>query len=667
MDMRSVGQAAAVAISVLTATLAMAQGGPPPAPSPDGLYTPEQAVRGASTYQQKCSVCHGPSLGGGGGPALVGSSFWKDWGGRDLQKIWYFVHSRMPLTAPGELSVQDSADILAFILERNGVPYGTRALNDTTDLGRALPTRQPGTVLPLSELAASVKANVKQPSTANPTQTELDNADTDPKSWIAYNKGYRGYRYSGLDKINAKNAARLKAMCVSTLGTVGTFQAGPVVYAGTLFVTTKLNTFAIDAKTCNVKWQHIYTPLGPQTAQNNKGVAIGQGRVIRGTTDAHLIALDIATGGVLWDVTIGNSANAESVQLAPIIWNDLVFVAKAGGDWGIFGEVVAVRASDGEKVWGFDTIPTGTAPGADSWQIPATAKVGGGALWTSMSLDPETGTLLVPVGNPAPDLRNMDRPGSNLHTDSVVALDARTGALKWATQLLANDNHDWDTTGAVLVPLRNGKKIVSVNSKNGYVYALDPGAGRIIWKTAVTTLKNIALPDTPEGVHVCPGIFGGVEWNGTAYSRTTDALVVNSVDWCVTNKLGPKVDHTPGALYFGGIPVPDPIGQSKGWTHAIDANTGKILWKIAQPTPMIAGVTPTAGGVVFTGDLLGNFQVLDVRSGRKLYQFQTGGPIAGGVVTYEIDGKQYVAVAAGNVSLIPGNRPGTPSIVVFGL
>jgi glucose dehydrogenase len=135
----------------------------------------------------------------------------------------------------------------------------------------------------------------------------------------------------------------------------------------------------------------------------------------------------------------------------------------------------------------------------------------------------------------------------------------------------------------------------------------------------------------------------------------------------VTNKLGPKVDHTPGALYFGGIPIPDPIGHSKGWTHALDANTGKVLWKIAQPTPMIGGVTPTAGGVVFTGDLLGNFQVLDAKSGKKLYQFQTGGPIAGGVVTYEVDGRQYVAVAAGNISLIPGNRPGNPSIVVFGL
>ena len=666
MNTQRAATALLVASSVCAASWAAAQNSAASGPSPDGFYTPEQAVRGASVYQKQCSVCHGAALQGGGGPSLVGTSFWKAWGGRDIGKLWYFVHSRMPLTAPGELPPQDSIDILAFVLERNGVPYGTKPLNDTGDLARALPTRQPGTVLPLSDLAARVKSNVKQPLSTKPTQAELDAADTDANNWIGYNKGYRGYRYSALGKINTANASRLKAVCVSALGTTGTFQAGPTVYAGTLFVTTKLNTFAIDATTCNVKWQHIYTPLGPQTAQNNKGVAIGQGRVIRGTTDAHLIALDIETGEQLWDTTIGNSANAESVQLAPIIWNDLVFAAKGGGDWGIFGEVVAVRATDGEKVWGFDTIPTGNAPGADSWQIPATAKIGGGALWTSMSLDPETGTLLVPVGNPAPDLRNMDRPGTNLHTDSVVALDARTGTLKWATQLLANDNHDWDTTGAVLVPLKNGKKIVSVTSKNGFVYALDPNNGAILWKTAITTLKNVTAPVTPEGVHVCPGIFGGVEWNGTAYSRVNDALLVNSVDWCVTNKLGAKEVHTPGALYFGGIPVPDPIGQSKGWTHALDANTGKVLWKIAQRTPMIAGVTPTAGGVAFTGDLLGNFQVLDVKNGKKLYEFQTGGPIAGGVVTYEVNGRQYIAVAAGNVSLIPGNRPGNPTIVVFG-
>lgn len=667
MDRRNVAAAFFFAGNLLSLSCAVAQNVARPGPSPEGLYTPAQAVRGASIYQQQCSVCHGSGLGGGGGPALVGTAFWKEWGGREIQKIWYFVHSRMPLTAPGELSAQDSADILAFILERNGVPYGTRPLNDTSDLARALPLRQPGRVLPLADLAQAVKAHIKQPLTAKPTQAELDRADTDPKHWMGYNKGYRGYRFSTLDKINTGNAARLKAMCVSALGTVGTFQSGPVVYNGTMLVTTKLSTFAVDATTCNIKWQHVYTPLGPQTAQNNKGVGIGQGRVIRGTTDAHLIALDIETGELLWDAVVGDSANAESVQAAPIIWNELVFTAKAGGDWGIRGEVLALRAADGQKVWGFDTIPTGNQPGADTWTIPATANVGGGALWTSMSLDPETGTLLVPVGNPAPDLRNMDRPGDNLHTDSVVGLDARTGKLKWATQLLANDNHDWDTTGAILVPLKNGKKIVTVTSKNGFVYALHPETGKILWQTAVTTLKNVTLPVTPEGVHVCPGIFGGVEWNGAAYSRNNDALVVNSVDWCVTNKLGPKVEHRPGALYFGGIPVPDPIGQSKGWTHALAASTGRILWKIEQPTPMIGGITPTAGGVIFTGDLLGNFQVLEARTGKKLFQFQAGGPIAGGVVTYEVNGKQYVAVAAGNVSLIPGNRPGNPTIVVFGL
>jgi mono/diheme cytochrome c family protein len=351
MDLRSAGRMLFVALNVIAVPWAAAQNVAQTGPSADGFYTPEQAVSGASIYQKQCSVCHGTGLGGGGGPALVGTSFWKEWGGREVQKIWYFV-SRMPLTAPGELSAQDSADILAFILERNGVPYGTKPLNDTADLGRALPTRQPGTVLPLSDLAARVKSKVKQPSSGRPTQAELNNADTDQKNWIAYNKGYRGYRFSTLDKINTANASRLKAVCVSTLGTVGTFQAGPVVYDGILFVTTKLSTFAIDATNCNIKWQHIYTPLGPQTAQNNKGVAIGLGRVIRGTTDAHLIALDIETGEQLWDVTIGNSANAESVQLAPIIWNDLVFSARAAVTGAFSARWWRCARGDGEKVWG---------------------------------------------------------------------------------------------------------------------------------------------------------------------------------------------------------------------------------------------------------------------------------------------------------------------------
>src|SRR5215470_3264707 len=200
MNLQRLARMLLVALSG-TPLSAVAQTAAQTGPSPEGLYTPDQAVRGASVYQQQCSVCHGSSLQGGGGPSLVGSPFWKDWGGRDIGKLWYFVHSRMPLTAPGELPAQDSIDILAFILERNGVPYGNAPLNDTSQLARALPTRQPGTVLPLSDLAERAKAVVKQPTSNKPTQAELNDADTDPKNWIAYNKGYRGYRYSTLDKI----------------------------------------------------------------------------------------------------------------------------------------------------------------------------------------------------------------------------------------------------------------------------------------------------------------------------------------------------------------------------------------------------------------------------------------------------------------------------------
>ena len=479
-----------------------------------------------------------------------------------------------------------------------------------------------------------------------------------------YNKGYRGERYSLLQQINVGNASKLRPVCMFQLGEVGTFSTGPVVYDGVLYATTHLGTYAIDATSCRKLWSHQHVAEGPEMNATNKGVALARGRVIRGTQDGFLYALDAKTGTPLWTRQVADWSIGEGIGAAPIIWNDIVYVAKAGGDWGIQGRMMAFKVEDGSLAWSFDLIPTKDETGADTWRDPASSTHGGGAAWVTYALDRESGTLFVPVGNPGPDFNSKVRPGSNLFTNSTVALEAHTGRLKWWYQLRPNDDHDWDATVVMLFDA-DGKKLLATAGKQGILHVVDREDGKLVFKLPVTTLLNQDVPITPEGVHVCPG--AGVQWNGPAYSPLTGLLYANAIDWCTNFKLGPDPKWVPTIPYTGlanGFGTSDPIDKWAGWINAVDPTTGKMAWRVKRQTPMYAAITPTAGGVLFTGDLDGNFLALDARSGDTLYSFDTGGPIAGGVLTYEQNGKQYVAVASGSSG---GSIPltGSATIVIF--
>ncbi len=273
--------------------------------------------------------------------------------------------------------------------------------------------------------------------------------------------------------------------------------------------------------------------------------------------------------------------------------------------------------------------------------------------------------MFIPVGNPGPDYNKGMRPGANLFTISTVALDARTGKLKWWYQLRANDDHDWDATVVSLFD-SGGKKLVATAGKEGILHVVNRADGKLVFKLPMTTTLNHDVPLTPEGVRVCP--VAGVQWNGAAHSLLTELLYVNAIDWCTVFKAGPNPKWVATVPYTGlanGWGTNDPISKWSGWINAVDPKTGKMVWRVHTPTPMYAALTPTAGNVLFTGDLGGNFLALDSRNGKELYRFNTGGPIAGGVVTYEQNGKQYVAVASGSSG---GSIPltGSTTIVIFG-
>ena len=651
-------------MTVLLATSALADG--------TGWYNPSQISKGRFEYSQKCSVCHGAQLQGGGAPALKGKQFELQWNGRTLATLYNYIHRNMPLGLGADLPSQEYADIVAYLLAQSGLPAGNEMFTPRTPMDRVM--ELPGTSASAAAAASATPGQVKigelygtlaQPTTARPTQAELDAADAATTNWLMYNKGYRGERYSLLKRITADNASKLRPLCMYQLGELGTFSTGPVMYDGILYATTHLGTYAIDAMTCKRIWTQHHVAQGPEMNATNKGVAIAGGRVIRGTQDGFLYALDAKTGDRLWERQVADWRIGEGIGAAPIVWNDIVYVAKAGGDWGIKGRMMAFNVVDGSLAWTFDLIPKVGDPGANTWDTPDTMEHGGGAAWVTYALDRETGTLFVPVGNPGPDYNNKMRPGANLFTISTVALDARTGKMKWWYQLRPNDDHDWDATVAMLFDA-GGKKLVATAGKEGILHVVTRDNGKLVFKLPMTTVLNHDVPLTPEGVRVCP--VAGVQWNGPAYSPITGLLYVNAIDWCTVFKQGPPPQWVATVPYTGlsnGWGTNDPIDKWSGWINAVNPNTGKMAWRVKTPAPMYAALTPTAGNVVFTGDLSGNFLALDARNGKTLYRFDTGGPIAGGVITYEAKGKQYIAVASGHSGgSIPLN--GSTTIVIFG-
>jgi len=489
--------------------------------------------------------------------------------------------------------------------------------------------------------------------------------------WAGYNNGYDGQRFAAFDQINTTNASRLRLVCELIMGEGGTFQTGPVVIGDTMFLTTARTTVSMNATTCAVNWRQIDASEQQDPVPVNRGVAYLDGRLYRGMPGARLAALDAASGQVLWDVKVGDVSVGEFVSSAPVAWDGMVFVGLAGSDWGIRGRAMGFDAATGREMWRFYTIPMGSEVGAETWPTPESAQRGGGGMWTSYTLDPQAGELFVPVGNPAPLFAPDQRRGDNLFTDSFIVLDAKTGKLKWWYQATPRDGFDYDLGASpVLYTTPDGEPRVAIGSKDGYVHVVNGRTHDLLFKAPVTTILNAGRKPTVAGIRACPGPSGGVEWNGPAFDPDSRMLYVGAVDWCYRFRVGQVPDeYVPGQLYMGTGLTGDPVEQATGWVTALDGTTGTIRWKFHAPKPIVAGVTPTAGGLVFTGDVGGDFYALDKASGKVLQTIATGGPVAGGVVTYMIGGKQYVATTSGNISRmgIPMPNGGGPKLIVMSL
>ena len=645
---------------------------PEPALAAAETYTLDQVARGATLYAAHCASCHGAKLEGGVAPGLAGADFARSWNqpSRTVDDLFYIMRSSMPRPDVGSLAEGEYLDILAFVLSRNGVPAGGVAL--VNDPARLADVRMGSA--PAGEDVAKPKKSYWEgdqgirPRGRGPTAADLRDAvaSTD---WLYHTHDFLGTRHSPLAQVNRDNASRLQVACLYQLGSTETFVTGPLVHAGVMYVTTAKLTAAIDAATCREKWRHSWEPQDTEVWPNNRGVALQDGYVVRGTADGYLFALDAADGRLLWARQVARPVAGETITMPPLVYEDLVIIGPAGSENNIQGWIAAFRLSDGSPVWRFNTIPKAGEPGFETWKHDPDLPVGGGAVWTPLSLDVERRELYVPVTNPAPDFPAYLRPGRNLYTNSLVALDLRSGRLNWHAQLVPNDDKDWDLTQ--VSPLIEGeaagkrRKLVVASGKDGVVRVLDRDTHKVLHETPIGTRVNETAPITAEGTRYCPGTLGGVQWNGPAWDPGTNALVVPTVDWCWTATLEKEVRFIPGEMYMGATLKPDE--DSQGFLTAIDASTGGIRWQYRSEEPMVAGVTTTAGGVLFTGENTGDLLAMDTATGEVLYRFNTGGAMTAGVITYAVGGKQYVAAASGRGSFWLGGGKGSPTIVVFTL
>jgi alcohol dehydrogenase (cytochrome c) len=513
-----------------------------------------------------------------------------------------------------------------------------------------------------------------------PTQADL-NVAGDSLEWLLPNHDYAGQRFVDIRQITQDNAAQLRPVCQYQAADLGVFQTNPLVYRGSMYLTTATSTIAIDAATCAVRWRHDWHPkakeaelkIGTRVVNpyRSRGAALKDGMVVRSTSDGYLIALEADTGKVAWARLVANAEKYELMTMAPLIYDDLVITGIGIGELGIKGWIAGFRLADGEPVWRFNTVPDEGEPGAETWDSAEDRVRGGGGIWVTPSLDSAKGLLYVAVGNPAPDLSGGVRLGKNLYTAAMIVLDAKTGKLQWFKQVVPHDVHDWDLT--VTSPLYTAaidgtrRSLVSVAGKDGILRAVDRENHDQIYEVPLTTISNADAEPTNDGVHTCPGVLGGFEWSSPSYNPMTNMLVAPTVDWCGVFKKADDSRYIPGQLYMGGSVTSDPVEQSRGWLTAVNASTGAIVWKYQSKRPMLASVTATSANLVFTGELTGDFVVIDADRGGVLYRFNTGGPLAAGVITYAVNGKQYVAATSGAAAGFWKTPAASSLVVVFAL
>lgn len=541
---------------------------------------------------------------------------------------------------------------------------------------------------------AGIKAN-PMPKFTNVTQSMLNNAIKDGKNWLHPNGSYEQTRHYPVAQINTSNVAKLRPAFVFQTGIVESMETAPIVVDGVMFITTSYNhVYAINAVTGEQYW-HFKHKIGPVSTYccgpNNKGVAVSEGKLFMGTLDAKLVALDAKTGKLLWETEIADPELGYSETMAPTVVDGKVLIGTNGGEYGVRGFVKAFDANTGKLSWTFHTIPetghegvwaTHDATGRDMKRDIAAekaqlAKQGGdfyktlgGGVWMTPAVDTKTRSVIFVVGNPSPDLYGAERPGDNLYTDSIVSVDLDTGKYKWHYQYIAHDVWDLDAVSPpILVDVKDksGKMIPGVihGGKTGHIYVHDRRDGSLIrFSEPMVSQEGLWTLPTAEGARMSLGANGGVEWSPMAFNPKLRLAYAVNLEQPMTYHVEAAA-YPGGKLWLGGAFKNIPGEEQFGNVTAVNVDTGKVVWKARTDQPMIGGALSTAGNLVFAGEGNGWFKAYDARTGKVLWQYQCGAGVNAPATSYTVNGKQYIAVAAGGNTQLDFKRGN--SVFVFAL
>ena len=500
------------------------------------------------------------------------------------------------------------------------------------------------------------------------TAQDLINDADNPSNVLTYGMGYGQQRFSALDQINTGNVGSLVPAWVYSLDDSRGQESFPLLKDGVMYVTTHKSTMAIDAMTGKQIWKvgldyPAETPRVACCGIVNRGVALYDGKVYRTTLDANVVALDAATGEEVWKTNSIDFKTGYSFTVAPLIADGVLIVGISGGEYGIRGYIEGYDPMTGERLWRTYTVPEPGQPGSETWPDTDAWERGGGPAWLTGTYDPDLNTVYWGTGNAGPWNAGV-RAGDNLYTTSILALDPKTGGIKWHYQTTPNDPFDYDATNELVLAELDGQKVLMQANRNGFFYVLNRESGKLVaankfvdrvdWADSIDLATGRAVETavaagarSGEEVTFWPSAFGGKNWSPISFSPKSGLAYINTLNIGMNYK-AVEPTYRAGVFYFGAEFSWDWPDGNRGYLRAIDPMTGETKWENGSEIPRFAGVLSTGGDVVFTGSQTGEFEAFHAETGDQLYEFNVGTGIVGQPMTWEADGTQYVTLAVGS-------------------
>jgi alcohol dehydrogenase (cytochrome c) len=627
-----------------------------------------QTPNGRQQFESRCSRCHGgDATGGETGPNIVSQI-----GARTDADLAALLRTGRPSSGmPAfDLPAQEMSDLTAYLrtlvpVSNGAPPAEVRKTVETTD-GQRLE----GRVLSEGMAELQMLTGDRRIRLLRKTADGRYRQVTSQTDWSTYHGDPSGNRFTKLTQINKGNVARLAPKWTFSVPNITPLENTPVVVDGIMYVSSANEVYALDAGSGRALWHYQRERtkglIGNASGGFNRGVAVSGDRLFMLTDNAHIMSMNRFNGELLWETEMADWHQNYNATSAPLVVGNLVISGTAGGDEGARGFVAAYEAATGKEVWRFWTIPKPGEPGSETWQGKS-GEHGSGATWMTGTYDPQLDLVYWPSGNPGPDFNGDNRNGDNLYSDSILALEAKTGKLKWYYQFTPHDIHDWDAEEPpVLVDTNwNGqpRKLLMQANRNGFFYVFDRSNGQLLLAKAFLKKLNWAkeigkdgrpvvnqLPDLPNGEsYVCPGIQGGTNWYSTSFNPGTGLYYIQALERCNLYSKR-EMEWEAGKGFMGGSVRPAPDEPYTKSVRAIDIQTGAIAWDLPQAgarAPGSAGLMSTASGLVFFGENSGSFMAADADNGKVLWEFPANQGWRASPMTYMFDNRQYVAIAAG--------------------